>query len=525
MPENPRVVDERRLLWLALCLALLVVTAFQGSRGLFDSTEGRYAECAREMVVTGDYLRPTLDFAPHWTKPPLTYWAIAAGLRLFGMNEWGARVYLIPTFLLTVFGVFWLGRGLWDRATGALAALVYATLWGPAAAAHTVNTDSLLAMWEILAVAAFWWGYRTEKAIPWTAMWLFFGLAFLTKGPPALVPLVAVLVFWALGRDKARSWPHLFQPLGLGLFLTTALSWYLYCVWRYPGLLGYWLGDEVVGRIFTSKFGRHPHWYEAFTVYWPFLLGGSCPWLVLLGWNARRFLYGLKRSRPQEPRGLRGSVAGSFRRLPEPWRFVVVGIAVPLVVFSLSRSRLPLYVLFLFAPVGCALARGLLSRVRDGSLSVRALVTTALVSALILVVGKGVYSRWPSKRNMGVVARSVRELGPAGEGRDVLLVSHRPHYGLQFYFADTLKRFYPTDKVTEPGFFRFSDLAAACRESVSSGRTALVLMRRDNVDRVAHYLEKSGLSVERVPLNRYWIALPCRLSGPGSKPLEEASSP
>ncbi|WP_073041773.1 ArnT family glycosyltransferase [Desulfacinum infernum] len=522
--HDDRVVDGRRFLWLALCLALLVGAAFQGSRGLFDSTEGRYAECAREMMVSGDYLRPTLDFAPHWTKPPLTYWAIAAGLRLFGMNEWGARAYLVPVFVLTVFGVYRLGRGLWDRSTGALAALVYATLWGPAGAAHTVNTDSLLVLWEVLAVAAFRWGCRTERAAPWTAMWLFFGLAFLTKGPPALVPLAAVLVFRLVGRDRTRSGPHLFRPLGLGLFLTTALSWYLYCVWRYPGLLGYWLGDEVVGRIFTSKFGRHPHWYEAFTVYWPFLIGGSCPWLLLLGWNARRSV-----RRPGTSR-LRGvgvwrSVAGAFRDLPEPWRFVVVVIAVPLVVFSLSRSRLPLYVLFLFAPVACALARGLLAMVRDGRLTVRTVLTTALVSALLLVAGKGVYSRWPSKRNMGAVARAVQVRVPADDGRDVFLVSHRPHYALRFYFAEALKRFYPSDKVTEPGFFRFSELAGACEESAATGRAPLVLMRRDNVDRVVQTLEKSGLRVDRVPLNRYWIALPCRPSRPGSGPSDEKPGP
>ncbi|MCK4510708.1 glycosyltransferase, partial [bacterium] len=73
---------------LLIVLAALLAFAFQGSRGLYETTEGRYAESAREMLETGDWLVPRLDYEPHWTKPPLTYWALAGGMALLGENEW-----------------------------------------------------------------------------------------------------------------------------------------------------------------------------------------------------------------------------------------------------------------------------------------------------------------------------------------------------------------------------------------------------------------------------------------------------
>ncbi|MCX5759207.1 MAG: UDP phosphate-alpha-4-amino-4-deoxy-L-arabinose arabinosyl transferase, partial [Candidatus Hydrogenedentes bacterium] len=66
-----------------LILACVVGFAFQGSHGLLESTEGRYAEAAREMLETGNWLVPQLDYHPHWTKPPLAYWAIIGGMMAF----------------------------------------------------------------------------------------------------------------------------------------------------------------------------------------------------------------------------------------------------------------------------------------------------------------------------------------------------------------------------------------------------------------------------------------------------------
>ena len=76
--RNPDRFDWRGFGRVA-ALAFVVAASFQGSRGLYESTEGRYAECARETLASGDWDDPILNGRPHWTKPPLTYMAIMAG--------------------------------------------------------------------------------------------------------------------------------------------------------------------------------------------------------------------------------------------------------------------------------------------------------------------------------------------------------------------------------------------------------------------------------------------------------------
>ena len=88
--SNIQRMDWRGLL-LILGMAFVGVVSFQGSRGIYETTEGRYSECARETMATGNYDDPVLNGQPHWTKPPLTYLSIMAGLRAFGLNPWGAR--------------------------------------------------------------------------------------------------------------------------------------------------------------------------------------------------------------------------------------------------------------------------------------------------------------------------------------------------------------------------------------------------------------------------------------------------
>jgi 4-amino-4-deoxy-L-arabinose transferase-like glycosyltransferase len=222
--RRPRLAADRSRLLLVLALSAVSVVAFQGSRGLYDHTEGRYAEIAREMIASGDYLEPTLDHVPHWAKPPLTYWAIAAGVRVLGRNAWGARFYDVFAFVITVLAVTVCARALWDGTTGFVAGLVYLSSFLPAAGANLATTDTLLAMWEALGVLFYVLAYRSPdrgRSRTWVRlMWLAFGLGFFTKGPPALLPLLALVAFHL----HARRPFALGDILGFLLFAASALS-------------------------------------------------------------------------------------------------------------------------------------------------------------------------------------------------------------------------------------------------------------------------------------------------------------
>src|SRR6478735_10066666 len=96
-----RVAERARPSAWLLAVALLVLAfAFQGARGLLQPDEGRYTAVALRMIESGDWMHPELNHKlPHYTKPPVTYWAVAASLDVFGRSEWAARLPANLAFL------------------------------------------------------------------------------------------------------------------------------------------------------------------------------------------------------------------------------------------------------------------------------------------------------------------------------------------------------------------------------------------------------------------------------------------
>jgi 4-amino-4-deoxy-L-arabinose transferase-like glycosyltransferase len=140
----------------ALFLALAVYAfAFQGTRSLWEPDEGRYTAVALEMSRLGDYVIPRLNHeSVHLTKPPLTYWLMSISMQVFGQHEWAARLPNALAFIATVLVVAAIGRRITPRAA-LPAPLVYALSLLPVAAANVISTDTLLTLWETLAVYGF----------------------------------------------------------------------------------------------------------------------------------------------------------------------------------------------------------------------------------------------------------------------------------------------------------------------------------------------------------------------------------
>jgi len=322
-----------------LLVAILVALAFQGTRSFWDPDEGRYTDVAHNMVESGDWLVPRLDpERPHFTKPPLTYWVIGASTRIIGDSVWAARLPNSVAFVATALLVLGLARrtGLGQPE---LAALAWTTSLGPVIAANVVTTDTLLASFETLAMYGFvrsgmLHGAPRPHLAGLRLMWLGFGLAFLTKGPPGLLPLLALTAF--LARDGLSRVRRLFEPLGLLIFLVTGVGWYVVLVVHAPDLLHYFLVEETVNRVATSEHKRNAGWFGWLAVYGPTLLLGSLPWLgvaLAAAWQRR----------------LNGVAAAPVS--PATRRFLLLWFALPLTAFVLAQSRLPLYVLPLFVPL------------------------------------------------------------------------------------------------------------------------------------------------------------------------------
>lgn len=394
----------------AFALALVLALLFQGARGLWDPDEGRYSNVALQMVDSGDYLTPRRnDETMHVTKPPVTYWAIAASVNAFGRSEWALRLPMALAFALTAALVFSMGRTLVpDRPW--LPALVYVSSPLPFLAAGVITTDTLLTCVEAAAMAAYV-RFRFGSGSPrWLdAMWALFGLAFMVKGPPGLLPLLAIAA-WEV---RVRSLALLARPVGLVAFAVIGLGWFGWIIHRHPELLPYFVGDEVVGRIASTEHNRNGEWYGGFVVYLPTLLLGALPWTAVAVW--RRW-----RDRASAP-------------LPAASRFLWLWLGLPLLVFFLARSRLPFYVLPLFVPisllVGMALARVPLGRV---SATLAALWLAALLAAKVFL------STMPNAQDARQLASELRPLLPAPP-TELVFVQTKARYGLRFYFGSEVE--------------------------------------------------------------------------------------
>jgi 4-amino-4-deoxy-L-arabinose transferase len=469
-----------------------VAFLFQGTRGLFETTEGRYAEVGREMVAGGDWMVPHLDGRPHWTKPPLTYWSIAAGLATVGRNTWGARLYDSVALVVTTLAVAALGVTLWDEVTGLIAALIFVTIPFVVMGANVVSPDMLLACFETLAVLCYWRSARAADAgarrasARWMAcMGAAFGLAFLTKGPPGLLPLLAILVYSIVSRRRGNAPPRLINLPGLVLFVLIGFSWYIISIVRDHSLLGYFLGKEVYGRVATGMHHRNTDWYMPVVIFGLPLLFGLGAWLVNGIVDARV----VARARG----GWRASWNAAMRK-PE-WLFLVLWIVAPLAIFSLSKSRLPLYVLPL-VPAQALLAARLAVHAGGNERALRKTWRIALVSAVVLVGVKFVAAHVRSPSNMLPLAKEIRA---AGADR-VTVVDDTKLFGLQFYLDGAL------DRTTSAQLASDLDATAARLGSGASHRE-LYLTARNAPALLSRRCGDAGLAcrVQGSPDHQLWV--------------------
>jgi 4-amino-4-deoxy-L-arabinose transferase-like glycosyltransferase len=404
---------------------LLFVLAFQGSRPLFAPDEGRYTAVALEMISSGDWIHPRLhQEVPHYSKPPLTYWMLASALRLGGNNEWAARVPNALLFTTSVLMLWRLGRRL-VPVQPVLPALVYASFVLPYAASNLITTDTLLAATELLAMWGFvevWWSDTRGARLRWGLLSASgAALAFLTKGPPGLLPLAAAVLFVGLS-DGRSGFARVWSLRALLLFAALASSWYLKVALDKPDLWRYFLVEEVWNRVASSSVHRNEQWYGCFAIYLPTLLIGSLPWTP--------WLFG----------GLIQAVrerAGLWQRLRDDPGLLLplCWLLLPLLVFFVVRSRLPLYVLPSFAPLALLIARRL-APLELASMRLRVLLGLWM---LLLVVARAAPAWMDVPNDERRLADAVRALVPH-KVDEVAFVETAPRYGLRLYLGSSIER-------------------------------------------------------------------------------------
>lgn len=320
---------------LVLALALLWFVPL-GWRHLVPSDEGRYAEMAREMLLTGDWITPRYNGYKYFEKPPLQTWMNALTFAWFGIGEWQARLYTALTGFAGVLVAGYTAARLINPAAGFATALVLASAPYWQLMGHFNTLDMGLSFWMEVTLCAMLLaqrvGVQPREARRWMWLcWAAMALAVLSKGLIGIVLPGAVLVIYSLIQRDWALWKRLYLPSGLVVFFAIATPWFVLIQQRNPEFLNFFFIVQQFDRYLTPDQHRPgPVYYFVWV-----LLVGFLPWLPL-GWRALRHALA-------QPRQLNGFAPG---------KLLVVWFVFIFLFFSASHSKLVSYVL----PVAPALA-------------------------------------------------------------------------------------------------------------------------------------------------------------------------
>ncbi|MEO8306653.1 MAG: glycosyltransferase family 39 protein [Pseudomonadota bacterium] len=287
---------ERRGLVIGITLLIVVRLATLGAYPVMDSTESRYAEIARKMLETGDWLMPQFAYGvPFWGKPPLSTWLSAASMWAFGVNEFAAR---LPSLLLLLGCgalVVILARLRAGRDAALLAGTFFATTLSVFLAAGAVMTDAALLLGTTLSMAGFWIAvdsYASPRRIAGYAFFVGLAIGMMAKGPVALVLTFVPIGAWTLWtRSWGKVWSGLPWVTGTLLAAILAVPWYVAAERATPGFLEYFIVGEHWKRFVEPGWkgdlygGAHsqPH-----GLIWLFWIAAALPWsLPAIGWLVR----------------------------------------------------------------------------------------------------------------------------------------------------------------------------------------------------------------------------------------------
>lgn len=340
--QNTNDIDHDPTLptWVRVCVLLLMFVAhFAGTwLPLLGPDEPRYSQVAKEMFERGDWVTPTLGGFNWFEKPALLYWLQNISYHLFGVNEFSARFgSVIFGLAIAAFLSVLIKRTLGGTTLATAAWMMSGSALGLLAFAHGASFDIVVTFPITASLVCFW--LAESKGRGGTRMYAtsfaFMGLGLLAKGLIGIVfPLAVIAGYFVLAWRRPTAEFLRSVLWGIPLALAVASAWYLPMYLRH----GWAFIDEFIiqhhFQRFTSNKYQHPQPFIFFFWVLPLM---TLPWLPLclsgLYSTLKRFVRSISSEVPEEDR-------------PLPFElFLLVWIAVPLLFFSFSGSKLPGYIL------------------------------------------------------------------------------------------------------------------------------------------------------------------------------------
>ena len=361
-------VDIKHIVALLLLSFILFFNGL-GTYSLKEPDEGRYAEIPREMVELHDYVVPHLDYVRYFEKPPLFYWAVALSYKVFGVHEWSFRFPNAFSAFLCVLALYFGARRWLGRDVAFLSSVILMSCLGFLTMARIVTLDMFFTFWLFLSLVLFYGYYREGKPL---FLYLFYGtmgLATLTKGPVSVILTGATILIFLASERNLSFLKELKWVKGIVIYLAVTVPWVAAISLREKEFLYFFIIDQNFLRFLTTKHKRT----GSLLYFFPVLFGGMLPWSFFIP-RAFALLWGKKEL-----------------RLFFIWTLVVF------VFFSISKSKLPPYILPVFPSLSLILGTLFHERWRDkswGPETVAYVVLFAVFASAILLYGSAVFASY-----------------------------------------------------------------------------------------------------------------------------------
>ena len=360
---------NKTLTWTLLIVFAAVLLYALGARTLVPPDEGRYAEMAREMFASGDWITTRLNGIKYFEKPPLQTWMNALSFTLFGLGDWQARLWTGLCGLLGVVLTGVAGTRVFGARIGFYAALVLGSSFYWVACSQIDSLDMGLSGMMTVALCALLIAQRddaseSERRNWMLVCWAGMALSVLSKGLIGLVLPGGVLVFYTIFSRDWAIWKRLHIVKGLLLFFLIATPWFVLVGLKNPEQPHFFFVHEHFDRFLKKEHHREAAWYIFFVL----LAAGSVPWVGVLV----------------------QSLIGAARRDGETTKFrprlmLLVWVAFITLFFTKSNSKLPGYILPVFPAVALLVAVYLDAGTRRGRMITAALTALLGVGFLVTV--------------------------------------------------------------------------------------------------------------------------------------------
>jgi len=348
------------------------------THGLWIPDETRYGQISQEMLLSGNWVAPHFMGIRYFEKPIAGYWMIAIGQAIFGDNLFGVRIASAVSTGVSVWLAYLIARRLWnDPLKSGACALLYMSFGLVAGQAGYANLDPQFTLWVNLSLVALWFALDSrssrERIGAWAMLGVACGMGFMTKGFLAWLLPVLIAVPYMLWQRRLGELLR-YGPVAMVVAALVSLPWVLAIHHQEPDFWRFFFWHEHIRR-FSADDAQHarPWWF-----YLPLLAASSLPWAALLP----------------------STLIDAWKNKRQPVTgFLLLWLVLPLAFFSLSKGKLPTYIMPCLLPLALLMGHtvvGLLEQAKSRAIRVNGifnvvLAGAALIALIYLQATRGIY--------------------------------------------------------------------------------------------------------------------------------------